>query len=204
MTGNPLSVPNMNSTSLSLLQRLGADPGADDWRRLVDDYAPMIRRWLGQQGVAAEDCDDITQDVMTVLVKRIGEFQRQRTGSFRRWVRTMTVNCMRDHFRKAKKLPRPTGGSDMVQLMNELADDQSQLSQRWDQEHSRHLLGILLQRVEPEFRRQTWEAFSLVAIEKLPTKTVADQLGMTSNAVMVAKSRVVRRIREEGDGLLED
>ena len=198
------SLDSMNTTSISLLQRLSSDPGADDWSRLVADYAPMIKRWLRQNGVSDADSDDIVQDVMTVLVNRVGEFQRQRTGSFRRWVRTMTVNCMRDHLRKQNKSPRPTGGSDMVQMMHELADDQSQLSRLWDEEHSRHLLEILLERVRPEFRKQTWDAFSMIAIEKLPTETVSSRLSMTPNAIFVAKSKVLRRIREEGAGLLED
>ena len=204
LADRPLICPPMSTTSISLLQRLRENPEADDWRRLVSDYAPMIKRWLRQYGVSNEDGDDIVQDVMTVLINRIGEFQRQRTGSFRRWVRTTTVNCMRDHLRKQNKSPRPTGGSDMVQIVNELADDQSELSQKWDEEHSKHLLEILLQRVRPEFRKQTWDAFVMIAIEKLPTATVCEGLGMSANAVFVAKSKVLRRIREEGAGLLED
>ena len=108
----------MNTTSISLLQRLGDAPGADDWKQLVDDYVPMVKRWLRQNGAADSDADDIVQEVMTVLVNRVGEFQRQRTGSFRRWVRTITINCMRDHLRKRKRSPQPTGGSDMVQILS--------------------------------------------------------------------------------------
>ena len=194
----------MNTTSISLLQRLGDAPGADDWRRLVDDYVPMIKRWLRQNGAADSDADDIVQEVMTVLVNRVGEFQRQRTGSFRRWVRTITVNCMRDHLRKRKRSPQPTGGSDMMQILSALEDDQSQLTQRWEQEHGRHLLEILLKRVRREFRDQTWQAFSMAAIEGVPTESIAEKLGITVNAVFVAKSKVLRRIREEGAGLLEE
>ena len=194
----------MNTTSISLLQRLGDAPGADDWKQLVDDYVPMIKRWLRQNGTADSDADDIVQEVMTVLVNRVGEFQRQRTGSFRRWVRTITINCMRDHLRKRKRSPQPTGGSDMVQILNALEDDQSQLTQRWEQEHSQHLLEILLKRVRREFRDQTWQAFSMAAIENVPTATIAERLGISVNAVFVAKSKVLRRIREEGAGLLEE
>ena len=194
----------MNSTSVSLLQRLREDPAADDWRRLVADYAPMVRRWLRQHGVSDVDSDDIVQDVMTVLHNRIAEFQRQRTGSFRRWVRTMTVYCMRDHLRKQNRSPRPAGGSEMAQIINELADDESELSRRWDEEHSRHLVHLLTQRVRKEFRSQTWQAFSMVALQRLKPEEVASQLGVTINAVQVAKSKVLRRIREEGAGLLDE
>lgn len=194
----------MNTTSISLLQRLGEAPDGDDWRQLVDDYVPMVKRWLRQNGVTDADADDIVQEVMTVLVNRVGEFQRQRTGSFRRWVRTITINCMRDHLRKRQRSPQPAGGSDMVQILNALEDDHSQLTQRWEREHGQRLLEILLRRVRREFREQTWRAFSMAAIENVPTESIAEQLGISMNAVFVAKSKVLRRIREEGAGLLEE
>lgn len=193
----------MTSTSISLLQRLHEDPSSDDWQRLVTAYRPMMRAWLRRQGTPDQDTDDIVQEVMSVLVRRIGEFQRQRTGSFRRWVRTITVNCMRDHLRRQRKSPRGAGGSDMVQMMGELADDTSQLSRRWDEEHAQYLLQIILDRVRVEFRPATWEAFKLVAIDKVSPQAAAQQLDLSVNAVFVAKSRVLKRIREEGAGLIE-
>ncbi|MEL6109914.1 MAG: hypothetical protein AAFU85_28215 [Planctomycetota bacterium] len=43
----------MNTTSISLLRRLGDAPGADDWKQLVDDYVPMVKRWLRHRFAAA-------------------------------------------------------------------------------------------------------------------------------------------------------
>lgn len=194
----------VNTTSISLLQRLRDDPDADDWQVLMRNYSPMIRRWLSNHGVHDHDAEDITQEVMTVLVRRVGEFQRQRTGSFRRWVRTMTVNCMRDHSRRAKKSPRAAGGSDMVEVINALADDHSELSRRWDDEHSQYLLELVMQRIRPEFRDASWQAFTKTAIEKLSPQEAADQLGVSVNAVFVAKSKVLKRLRQEGAGLIDD
>ncbi|MCA9138847.1 MAG: sigma-70 family RNA polymerase sigma factor [Planctomycetales bacterium] len=194
----------MNSTSISLLQRLREDPGAEDWQSLMRDYSPLIRRWLSAHGVQDHDADDITQEVMTILVRRIGEFQRQRTGSFRCWVRTMTVNCMRDHARRARKSPRGTGGSDMVDLMNALSDDHSELSQRWDEQHAQYLLDVMLKKIRPEFRENSWQAFTKTAIEKLSPQVAAEQIGISVNAVFVAKSKVLKRLREEGTGLIDD
>src|SRR5262249_32501176 len=41
----------MSETSHSLLERLRRRPDADDWRRLVELYEPLLRTWLGRQGV---------------------------------------------------------------------------------------------------------------------------------------------------------
>lgn len=179
-------------------------PATEDWHALMRDYTPKIRVWLRHHGIGDHDAEDITQDVMGVLIRRIGEFQRQRTGSFRRWVRSMTVNCMRDHMRRENKSPRPKGGSEMVQILCELSDDQSELSRLWDHEHSQHLLTLILQRIRPEFRETTWEAFTKVAIQKVPPPVVAQELGLSVNAVFVAKSRVLKRLRQEGTGLIDE
>lgn len=194
----------MNSTSISLLQRLREDPAAEDWQSLMREYSPLIRRWLGKHGIRDHDADDITQEVMTVLVRRISDFQRQRTGSFRCWVRTMTVNCMRDYSRRARKSPQGTGGSDMVEIMSALSDDHSDLSRRWDEEHSQYLLDLMLNRIRSEFREASWQAFTKTAIEKQSPQVAAEQIGISVNAVFVAKSKVLKRLREEGAGLIDE
>lgn len=193
----------MNSTSLSLLHRLHQDAASDEWRQVIEQYGPAMRGWLRGRGVNDHDADDIVQEVMSVMVRRIGEFKRQRTGSFRRWMRLITVNCMRDHFRRRGRSPVASGGSDMVEMLAELADDASELSRRWDEEHAQHLLQLVLNRIRPEFRSSTWEAFEQVTIRQLPPEQVAKNLNVSTNAIFVAKSRVLKRIREEGAGLID-
>src|SRR5437867_3897127 len=77
-------------TAVSLLDRLrdGNDPAA--WQRLDDLYRPLIHRWILRDAALRNDADDVVQDVMTVLVRELPRFQRERTGSFRRWLRNVT------------------------------------------------------------------------------------------------------------------
>ncbi|MFM7071625.1 MAG: RNA polymerase subunit sigma-24, partial [Planctomycetota bacterium] len=68
----------MTATSVSLLERLRSPAGVESpeaWRRLVELYGPLIRYWLRQNAALAPDADDLVQEVLTVLVRRIGEFQ---------------------------------------------------------------------------------------------------------------------------------
>lgn len=194
----------MDSTSISLLQRLKANPQADDWQALMQDYAPLIRGWLKRNGASEDDSEDVSQEVMTVLVRRVAEFQRQRTGSFRKWVRTITYNCLRDHWRRERRATKAVGGSDMQMTFSELEDDHSELSQRWDSEHEQYLLGLLLTKIRAEFKESTWQAFSRLAIEKLSPKNAANQLGVSVNSVLISKSRVLKRLKEEGAGLIDN
>ncbi len=57
--------------------------------------------------------------------------------------------------------------------------------------------------MQPGFDPTTWEAFRRFAIEGLPAAQVAAELGLTVNAVTLAKSRILKRLREEAGDLLK-
>lgn len=194
----------MSETSASLLDRLRVAPQGDDWARLVDLYSPLIRGWLLRQSLPRQEADDVTQEVLTVLVRRLPDFERHpRPGAFRRWLRTITVNCLRDYWRASKARPRVTGASDFQRTLEQLADPDSGLSRLWDQEHDRHVADRLLEMIRPHFEATTWEAFLRFALKGEPAEQVAAALGLTANAVFIAKSRVLARLRQEGAGLLD-
>jgi RNA polymerase sigma-70 factor (ECF subfamily) len=194
----------MPETSVSLFERLRIAPQNEDWARLVALYSPLIRAWLGRYGLPRQEVDDLTQEVMAVLVRRLPEFERQpRTGAFRRWLRSITYNCLRDHWREDKQRPGAVGGSDMLTVLDALADPESELSRSWDQEHDRHVSQQLLKLIKPNFSESTWQAFQRFAIDGLTAEAVAAELGTTVNAVFIAKSRVLSRLRQEAEGLLD-
>jgi RNA polymerase sigma-70 factor (ECF subfamily) len=60
-----------------------------------------------------------------------------------------------------------------------------------------------MERIRPRFEERTWQAFRRVAIEGTPVDQVASDLGMTANAIFIAKSRVLHQLRQEGEGLLD-
>ncbi len=65
------------------------------------------------------------------------------------------------------------------------------------------VLPIGLELVRAEFEPRTWEAFRRVAIERQPPVRVANELGMSIQAVYQAKSRVLRRLRQDLDDAVE-
>jgi RNA polymerase sigma factor (sigma-70 family) len=193
----------MVATSASLLHRVRTNPQSPDWRLLVQLYEPLIRVWLGRQNVTGQDADDISQEVLTVVVRRLPDFEHnQRTGAFRAWLRSITVNCLRDHWRGKKNRPTP-GDSELQLWLNQLEDPTSDLSRLWDQEHDRHVTRHLLEQLKREFESKTWQAFSRVALDGVPAAQAAAELGITANAVFIAKSRVLARLRQEAEGLVE-
>lgn len=194
----------MHATSLGLLERLKhAGPASAEWGTLRDIYSPMIRSWLARSPDLGRELDDLTQEVLLVLFRELPAFERRRDGSFRAWLRLLTVNRVRAYWKARRKTPPAAGGSDADQFLARLADPCSDLAHRWDQEHDRHVVQRLLAAVEGDFERGTWLAFRHFALEGRPAAAVADELGLTESAVVQAKFRILKRLREMSGGLLD-
>lgn len=194
----------MSVTSVSLLDRLHATNESADWQRLVDVYSPLIRGWLRKHSVQENHADDLVQEVLAVVVRRFPGFQHnQRTGAFRAWLRAITINCARDFWKANRIRPSAPGGSDFGAYLDQLADPDNPLTQAWDREHDLHVTRKLLEMIEPQFSESSWKAFQRVALEGAPADVVAKELGITVNAVFIAKSRVLGKLREEAAGLIE-
>jgi RNA polymerase sigma-70 factor (ECF subfamily) len=190
-------------TSASLLERLAGAPTDDDWRRLDDLYRPLLRAWVARAGVAASDVDDLVQDVLLVVFRKVAGFEWRGRGAFRAWLRTILANQLRDYFRGQKYRPTATGASDVLRRLDELESPDSALSRLWDREHDRHVAASLTQRVQGDFAPVTWQAFHRYALKGEPAAQVAAGLGLSLNSVLLAKSRVLKRLRQEAAGLVE-
>jgi RNA polymerase sigma-70 factor (ECF subfamily) len=183
-------------TSLSLLEQARDRSNRDAWDRVVGLYTTILRKWFFAAGLQEADCDDLTQRALEILVRQIAEFEHNgRPGAFRAWLRGISVNVLREFWRQ-----RPAAGADSI--LADLADPSSGLSHLWDREHDRYLLHILLESVRPEFTEPAWTAFRRLALGGASAKDVAAELHTTPNAVLIAKSRVLTRLRREARGLV--
>ncbi len=190
----------MLKTSVSLLERLQKRPAAQDWQRLTDLYRPLIRRWLRHDPALRDEADDLVQEVLAVLVRELPRFERRREGSFRCWLRAITHHRLQAYWRSRRRRPQAAPHA----LLAQLADPHSELCRRWDEEHDRHVFRRLLELLEPEFEPATWRAFRGVVLDGRTAAEVAAELGTTVNAVLIAKARILKRLREEGRGLIDD
>ncbi len=189
-------------TSLTWLGRLIGNPTEGDWRQLLDVYGPLLRGWLARAGVPAAERDDLTQEVLIVVVEKVNEFDHRGPGAFRGWLRRILANRVGDYLRREDGRAAAGGGSDARDRLEALADPDSPLSRLWDREHDAHVAARAMARVRPDFADATWEAFARQARDGRPAREVAAELGITVNAALVAKSRVLRRLRETLSGLV--
>jgi RNA polymerase sigma-70 factor (ECF subfamily) len=184
-----------------LLLRAGAGDGVA-WERLVGVYQPMIRGWLLHHLVHAQEADDLTQDVLAVIVRELARFSHAgRPGSFRSWLRTITVNRAREFWRAGRCRVRSEG--DFGEVLDQLADPDSPLTATWDREHDAHVLRRIVALIESEFEQNTVHAFRRLVFDGCKPADVAAELGLTLAATYGAKARVLQRLRQEAEGLLD-
>lgn len=194
----------MNETSLSLLQQMRQCPEKEAWERLHRLYEPLIRKWLLRYELQSNDADDVTQEVLLAISKDIEAFDHNgREGAFRAWMKGILVNRLRKFWHSRDRSPKASGGSDMNQRLAELDDPASEITLIWNQEHDQHVLEKLLAIAEPQFAPSTWAAFRKTTFDGLKPKAVAEELGISLNAVIIAKSRVLSKLRQEAAGLVE-
>jgi len=194
----------MTQTSNTLLEGLQRRSSETAWQRMVDLYTPLIRGWLKRYALLDQDAEDLVQDVLAIVVRKLPEFRRKpQIGSFRRWLRNITVNCMRDFWRAQRFRPRGTTEEGFGNILDQLEDPESALSKFWDKEHDDHVTRRLLEMIRPRFEAKTWLAFQRVALEGVSVDQVATDLGISVNAVFIAKSRVLHMLRKAGQGLID-
>ncbi|HEX3152602.1 MAG TPA: sigma-70 family RNA polymerase sigma factor [Gemmataceae bacterium] len=178
------------------LGRLTGDPTEGDWQQLLDVYGPLLRNWLTRSGVATADHEDLVQEVLLVIVRRVSEFDHRGPGAFRAWLRTILANHVKKYFRD-----RPDSGPALD--LDAVATADSVLGKQWDREHDEFLAARALKMVEGDFAPATWAAFCRHVLDGRSPHEVATELGLSTNSVLLAKSRVLKRLRAELSGLVE-
>jgi RNA polymerase sigma-70 factor (ECF subfamily) len=188
----------MNTTPVSLLERLRLPEASAAWPRFVDLYTPLLYHWSRRLGLQQSDAEDLVQEVMMTLLKEMPCFTYQEGKRFRGWLWTVLINKWRQKQRRRAGGPHEVGDRGLAAVS---ADDD--VEEMADAEYQTYLVQRALELIQAEFRPQTWKACWEYVVAGRPAAEVAAELGLTVNAVHLAKSRVLRRLRQELAGLLD-
>lgn len=187
----------MLTTTPSLLERLRRPDDPAAWARFVDLYTPLLYAWARRAGLQAADAADLVQDVFAVLVRQLPLFTYDRRGNFRGWLRTVTLNKWRERKRRRGEATLSEDDPALDQLATPDA------AEAFDEaEYGQHLARRALELMQAEFPAATWKPCWEVVVAGRRPAEVAAALGISVAAVYTAKSRVLRRLRQELHGLL--
>ncbi len=187
----------MTTTPGSLLEQLRRPGDQAAWDRFVHLYTPLMNFWAQRKlGLHDADAADLVQDVFVVLVQQLPAFRYDPRKRFRAWLWTILINKARERGRRLR--PDQLGDHDLAELA--CADPVAELAER---EYRDLLVRRALELIQAEFQPTTWQAFWECVMARKTTAEVAAQLGLSADAVYKARSRVLRRLRQDLDGLLD-
>ena len=198
---------SLGTTSLSLLERMKTRE-QDAWERFATLYGHIVLSMCRRAGLQPADREDVFQEVALAVARHLAQFRHDRPGdTFRGWLRSITRTKILDVYRRLGRQPKILGGTAAHQLVQGVCsrcidedDGDADAARQWEDSILAHEAVKL---VRNEFEDRTWQAFWRTVAGGLSASVAADQLGMSPGAVRVAKSRVLRRIRDELGGLID-
>jgi RNA polymerase sigma-70 factor (ECF subfamily) len=156
-----------------------------------------VARWGRRAGLQNEEVDDLLQEVFRTVSSQVANFSRQRgSGRFAAWLFCITRTRIADHYRSQEQEPAGIGSSDFQQrLEQQPAPDEGSSGGTNPTPERLLLLRRALDLVRSDFADHTWHAFWGSVIDGRDTADVARDLGLSSEMVRQARSRVLRRLR---------
>jgi RNA polymerase sigma factor (sigma-70 family) len=184
------------STRATLLARLRHDPTNEGaWDEFVEHYGRHIYRWCRQWNLQDADAEDVTQEILVKLARKLRTFAYDPARSFRGWLKTIAHHAWRD-FADSRRGQAATGDSN-VQEMLHTVEAREDLVRKLEEAFDHELLEAAKIQVRLRVAPHTWEAFRLVALEGLPVADVAARVNLQVAMVYVAKSKVQKMLQEE-------
>lgn len=185
----------MTATRSSLLFRVRDPQDAASWGEFHSIYRPLLIRYASQRGLDAESAEDVAQQCLAAVSQRLRKFEKKR--SFRAWLRGMVDHKVADYIAKFGNRPAPVPDADGS------GTDRS-LARLWEQTWNERLVEVLREHLRSHFAEHTLRAFELYVLRDMPVDQIAAMLNMSPNQIYVAKSRVIRHLKENCDEVMEN
>ena len=148
-----------------------------------------------EPGLGQDDAAEVAQDALAAFCEeyRAGRYDRDR-GRLRSWLFTL-ARTRAAHIHRQRD--RARGQQEEVPDPEQLADDH-RLDEVWEEEWRSAVVrqGLRVLRETTRTEPRSVRAFELLCLEERPAEGVARELGMSTNAVYVAKHRVLERLRD--------
>lgn len=190
-------------TRSSLIAQVQSPEDQDAWDQFVLIYRPVIYRMARRRGMQDADAQDVVQTVFMRLAASIQRWEKTEPATkFRHWLRRVARNAIVSAFSRQPK-DAAAGGSEILNLLAEQpeieTDVEQELATEAMREHYLRAARVVKTDVDPD----TWRAFELTVVRGQSCDEAAALLGKSVGAVYAARSRVMRRLREQVQRLQE-
>lgn len=182
----------VSTITSTLLQRArGSDQAS--WRLLVELHSPLVYQWCRHRRLGPEEARDVSQEVFAAVVGHLNDFQRdEERASFRGWLRRITENKIRDHWRKLQR------GTAVQFASDDLADNWPAERPHEDSPESENaaIMNKILEYARDRISPEHWTVFWKLIVDDRSPAEVSKETGFDRAHVYVIKSRVLRQLRD--------
>jgi RNA polymerase sigma-70 factor (ECF subfamily) len=183
------------ATRVTLLLRLRDPRDEAAWKEFVELYAPLIYTYARKHGLQDADALDLSQEVLGAVVGAVGRLEYDPSrGRFHDWLFTIVWRRL-SNWRRAQRA-RPRGGDAATHRLLQQRPAAECEEAEWQAECDRRVFSWACEQVRRDVTEVTWQAFWRTAVDGRPGKEVAAELGLSTAAVYLARSRVVARLKE--------
>ncbi len=182
-------------TQKTLIHRIRDTGDVSAWNEFFELYQPLLFHFFLSRGLDHDDADDVSQAVLQRISKAAPDFRYDpKKGRFRGWLFHIARNELNRFFAK-NALSRESTTSD-GELPVGGGQVSPELEAAWTEEYRQHIFAWACRQVKPTVSENSWQAFWKTAIDGEPAEAVAEALDLKLGSVYVAKSRVIKRLRE--------
>lgn len=190
--GSITLIRTMTPTNTSLIRRVRDPHDADAWAEFVALYEPLLVAYVRNRGLSETDAGDIVQEIFISLLRSLPSFTLDHSrGRFRTWLWQVTMNAIADHQRRRQSI----GKAEDRWREQAPAYATDEPDEEWNAAHRQRLLAHVLQKTKATAQERTWYCFEQHVLKGRSGVELAQELGITANAVCVNANRVLERVR---------
>ncbi len=183
-------------TTTQVLEELKASDNELAWNKFCGYFRPVVINFAKKLGLSEADAEDAAQETMLAFLKTFkeGKYDKEK-GRLSHWlfgVAKHVVLNLRAHQPLHKLVADKTTGTSFWDLIQ----DEQSVKHSWETEWRKMILTKCLEQARREVDPKVFRAFELYALLEIPIDKVSQQLEMSPNAVYIAKSRVLSRLRQ--------
>lgn len=183
-------------TRASLLLEVRSPESQTAWEEFVQLYRPAIYRMARKRQLQDADAQDITQNVLLKIAGAIRDYEPRQGVRFRHWLRRIAKNTILTTLSKPS-LDQAAGGSEIPELLAHQPEFSEREADELEYEYRRELFQRAAAKVRQDVSPNTWQAFEKTVTESQTCETVSQSLQMPIGSVYAARSRCMKRIREQ-------
>lgn len=184
-------------TTSTMLQRLSDFDDRAAWERLSERFQRPIQAYARKRGLSPDECEDVAQEALLAFAQafRRGDYDREK-GRLSHWLFGIVWRRI-DHARRKGDRVGPNSPVRVADTVEWLGfEAPKSVSPEWEEVWERAMLEDCLRQVRREVEPKTLRAFEMLVLETRSIEDVESELGLSRNAIAIAKHRVSKRLRE--------